>query len=291
MRRLRSLLNTPANRPTMLDKAPGYGADALILDLEDSVPLAEKAEARVIARDYLARFAGQGIVTYVRVNALDSGLLEDDLDAIVGPGLEGIQTPKVGAAGTVLELDRRLAALEAARGLEVGAIELFVSLESAAGVFHAHDILSATPRVGSVLIGTAEHGDLQGDMGYVATASEHETAYLRAHVLLAARVAGIDNPIDGVYTDFRNLEGLEATSRRARELGYRGKKAIHPGQIEVINRVFSPTAAELDHYERVLVAFEQQLARGEATGVVDGKMIDYAMVETARRMLAREVPR
>jgi citrate lyase subunit beta/citryl-CoA lyase len=287
---LRSLLNTPANRPAMVEKAAGYGADALILDLEDAVPLAEKAEARLIARDALGRSATHGLVQYVRVNGSATGLLADDLDAIVAPGLRGIQLPKVGGPAEIADVDARLAALETARGLPVGGIELLVSLESARGVFFAYEILAAAARVGSVMLGTAQDGDLQGDLGYLTTGDDRELAYLRASVILAARVVGITNPIDGVYASVRDLDGLEATARRARELGFRGKKLIHPAQIEVVHRVFSPTAAELDHAERVIETFAAALARGEATAVVDDRMIDYAMVETARRLLARAEP-
>lgn len=285
MKALRSLLNTPANRPALVEKAFGYGADALILDLEDAVPLDQKADARAVARDAIA--AERGGPIYVRINALRSGLAEDDLEAVAVAGLEGIQLPKVDDAETVRVVDRLLSELERARSVPPGSIELLVSLESSRGVFAAHEILTAVDRVGSVMIGTAEHGDLHGDMGYVVTPGEEETLYLRSRVLLAARVAGITNPIDGVYADYRNLDGLEATARRARALGYRGKKVIHPAQVPIVNRVFSPTAAELDFHRRVIEVFEAALERGEATAVVDGRMIDYAMAETARRVLAR----
>jgi len=284
---LRSLLNTPANRPAMVEKAAGYGADALILDLEDSVPLDEKAEARLIAREALGRSVTSGLVQYIRVNAAASGLLVDDLDAIVAPGLRGIQLPKVAGPSEITDVDTRLSALEAARGLPVGGIELLVSLESARGVFFAYEILAAGARVGSVMLGTAEGGDLQGDMGYLTTDDDRQLAYLRAKVILAARVVGLTNPIDGVYARVRDLDGLEATARRAREFGYRGKKLIHPAQIDVVHRVFTPTPAELDHAERVIATFEAALLRGEATAVVDGAMVDYAMADTARRLLAR----
>jgi citrate lyase subunit beta / citryl-CoA lyase len=285
MRALRSLLNTPANRPGLVEKAFGYEADAVILDLEDSVPLDQKDEARAIAHDAIA--AQPGATLFVRVNGLASGLIEDDLAAVTDAGLEGIQLPKVDDADTIRAVDCLLADLERERHLPIGGIELLVSLESARGVFAAHQILTAADRVGSVMIGTAENGDLHGDIGYVITPGEEETLYLRSRVLLAARVAGITNPIDGVYADYRNLEGLEATSRRARALGYRGKKVIHPAQVPIVNRIFSPTAAELDFHRRVLEEFDAALARGVATAVVDGRMIDYAMAETARRVLAR----
>lgn len=287
---LRSLLNTPADRVSMVEKAPGYAADAVILDLEDSVALAAKPEARLVARDAITRWASDVMPVYVRANSLGSGMLADDLDAVVQHGLRGIQLPKVDTPETILEVDRQLSEVEAARGLPVGSVELLVSIESARGVFLVYDILTAALRVGSVMIGTARDGDLQGDVGYVTTSDEMETLYIRSRVVLVARAAGITNPIDGVYADVRDSVGFEASARRARELGYRGKKLIHPAQIEIAHRVFTPTEEELERYQRVLDAFDASMVEGRATAVVDGRMIDYAMVATARRMLGRTPP-
>ena len=285
MRPFRSLLNVPGNRPDMIAKAPGYGADALILDLEDAVPAERKSEARDTVHATLGAWAGEGRGTWVRVNGLDTGWLDEDLRAIVGAGLAGIQIPKVHEPEVVREVDRRLAELERELGLGEGSVGLLVSLESARGVQLAFDILSAAPRIGSVMVGTAQDADLQGDVGYLTTEEGLETLYIRSSVLLAARAAGVAHPIDGVYADHRDAAGLERVSRRARELGYRGKKVIHPAQIEVVHRVFTPTRAELEHHRRVLAAFEAAAAEGRATAVVDGRMIDVAMAETARRVL------
>ena len=289
MKPLRSLLNVPGNRLEMLRKAPRYGADALILDLEDAVPHDRKAEARDIVAATLVEWSAIAPtpIAYVRVNSLDTGLLEADLDAIVGPGLEGIQLPKAHDAETVRRVDAELSRLERDRGLPPDAVEILVSLESARGVLFAWDVLTAARRVGSVMVGTAQDADLQGDVGYITTPSGDETLHIRSHVILAARAAGITNPIDGVYADHRDAVGLETHARRARELGYRGKKLIHPAQIEVVHRVFTPTERELDVHRRVLDVFEAALAEGRATAVVDGRMIDVAMADTARRVLAQ----
>ena len=287
MQPIRSLFNTPGSRPDLIEKAPNYGADAYIIDLEDAVPKEQKAEARTITHHYVEDFARRGLLTYVRVNDASSGYLADDLAAVVRQGLVGIQLPKASAPSDVRVADELLGELERDRGLPSGSVEVVVSLETAAGIFHAHAILTAAPRVGSLVIGTAEGGDLQGDLGYELSADESETLFARSFVLLAARVAGVTNPLDGVFADYRNVDGLEQTSRRARRLGYRGKKVIHPSQVEVVNRVFAPTAEEIEHHEQVLESFQAALTRGEATAVVDGKMIDYAMAETARSVLAR----
>lgn len=281
---LRSLLSVPGNQARMLEKAPGYGADALIVDLEDSVPLDAKADARAMTREFIAS-GGGGAVTYVRVNALATGLTEDDLDAIVVPGLAGIQLPKADSPETVRTVDGVLARLERERGLADGSVEIITSLESVAGVFRCYDIVSAAARVGSCLVGVAENGDLQRDVGYLHTREGTETLYMRSKVILEARHAGITNPLDGVFSGVADMEGFEAEALLARQLGYRGKKVIHPRQIEPANRIFMPTEREIDFHERVLAALDDAEKEGKAATMVDGLMVDIAMAENARKVL------
>ena len=287
MRLLRSLLNVPATRPDMLDKAAGYGADAVIIDLEDAVPAARKAEARIIAGDYVDRLARLSPVL-VRVNGLDSGLLDDDLAAVVGPSLIGVQVPKANSSADIVALDFALSQLEREKGLATGYVELLVSLESALAIHFAYDILSAAPRVGCAMVAAAQHGDLHGDLGFISTKSEEELLYVRSAVLVAARAAGVPYPIDGVYADVGDLDGFADSCRRARQIGYRGKKVIHPRQVEVANEIFSPTTQELDYFERVLEAMDLAEREGRAVAVVDGNMVDIAMAETVRRFMHTE---
>jgi len=281
----RSLLIMPANREDMLTKAPTYGADALIFDLEDSVPVAEKPKARTLAREFIGRHKAENRI-YVRVNGLQTGLLEDDLEAIVVDGLAGIRLPKAESADAMRTVDLLLGDVEAERGLATGSIEISPSLESAKGVWFAYDILSASPRIRSVTAGTAQDGDLQTDLGYSWTAEGDEVLYLRSRILLAARAAGVEHVLDGSYANVRDPDGLRICCEAARKLGYRGKSAIHPNQIETINRVFMPTAQEIDYYRRVIEAFEAAVARGSAATTVDGKLVDYAMVGMAKRVIA-----
>lgn len=288
MRLFRSLLNVPANRPDMLDKAVGYGADAVIIDLEDAVPAAGKAEARSVARDYVERLSQYSAVL-VRVNGLDSELLDDDLAAVVGPSLTGVQVPKVNSPVDVSALDFAVSQLERERDLQAGQVELLVSIESAMAVHFAYDILSASPRVGCAMVAAARHGDLHGDIGFVSTDTEEELIYLRSAVLVAARAADVPYPIDGVYADIRDLDGFADSCRRARQIGYRGKKLIHPRQVEIANEIFSPTTQELDYFERVLDAMNLAEQEGRAVAVVDGNMVDIAMAETARRFITTEM--
>ncbi len=281
----RSLLTVPANRADMLAKAPSYGADALIFDLEDSVPIAEKPKARELAREFIGRHKANSIL-YVRVNALQTGMMEDDLDAIAVDGLTGVKHPKAESVETIRALDAMLAALEQKRGLTHGSIGIEVGLESAKGVWFAYEIASASPRIRSVMVGTAQDGDLQTDLGYTWTAEGNEVLYVRSRVLLAARAAGVEHVLDGAYSNVRDPEGLRICCEAARKLGYRGKSVIHPNQIETVNRAFTPTAQELDYYRRVIEAFDAAVARGSAATTVDGKLVDYAMVGMAKRVLA-----
>ena len=281
----RSLLIMPANREDMLVKAPTYGADALIFDLEDSVPVAEKPAARTLARRFIEQYRTTASV-YVRVNGIETGLLAEDLDAVVTDGLAGIRLPKTESAQAVRFADEEISRLETARGLTPGSISISPSLESAKGVWMAYEIASASPRVRSLVAGTAENGDLQTDLGYVWTAEGQEVIYVRSRILLAARAAGIEHLVDGAYSNVRDPEGLAVCCEAARRLGYRGKSVIHPNQIETVNRAFMPSAAEIDYYRRVIAQFEQAVERGSAAITVDGKLVDYAMAGMARRVLA-----
>lgn len=278
------MLYSPGNRPKMIEKAPSYGSDALIFDLEDTVPPDQKAEARTIVAEYLDKFQSDQVM-YVRVNGLETGLLQDDLAAVVAPGLAGISVPKVHNPETVRAVAEKLAHWEQVRGLPVGRTELIVSIESARGVVFAYDILSSSPRVTSVSVGVAEDGDLQHDVGYIHSPGGLETLYMRSKVLADARAAGLENPLDGVFARIRDDEGFVAAAQMARRLGYRGKKLIHPRQVELANRVFTPTPQALEYYRRLLEAFDAAVAQGSASTTLDGKLVDYAMAATARRVL------
>ena len=280
----RSLLYVPANREKFLDKAIGLPADAILLDLEDSVPPAEKAVARAAVREFAPKIPGGHV--WVRPNAIDSDHGRADLDAIIGvPGLVGLIAPKVDTRDEMLLWDRLIGELEQARGLAPGATMFVPSIESARGVWFAYEIATAARRIVSLSFGGARDGDLNTDLGCTWSADGPEMLHARQHVLLAARAARFDTPLDGVFADIRDPQGFERDTDLSRRLGYRGRKLIHPSQIEPCNRLYRPTAAELDYYARVLEAFDQAVAQGRASTTVDGKMIDVAMAAAARRVL------
>jgi citrate lyase subunit beta/citryl-CoA lyase len=283
----RSFLYVPANREKFLEKAIALPADAFIFDLEDSVPLAEKANARAGVREYAPKIAGDRV--WVRVNGLDSGLATDDLDAVAGiAGLAGIFLPKVETPDEVRRWDALIDAHEKGHGVEAGAIKLVLSIESALGVLNAHAMATTAARVVSLAFGGAQDGDLNTDLGCAWSIDGPEMLHARSHTLLAARAARFDTPIDGVFADVRDADGFERDTALSRRLGYRGRKLIHPAQIEPCNRLYRPSAAELDYYARVLAAFDEAVAQGSASTTVDGRMIDAAMANAARRALEAE---
>ncbi|HEY4094867.1 MAG TPA: CoA ester lyase [Baekduia sp.] len=286
MNNVRSLLSTPGHRPGMLEKALGSQTDAIIVDLEDSVPVAEKPRARSALRAALESAAPGAPLLYARVNPVGSGLIAQDIEAIVAPGLVGVQLPKAESPDDVQHVSALLDEAEAAAGVAPGTVGIIVSLESAIAVLRAYEILSASPRVVSAMPGVAENGDLQHDLGYQHTPDEIATLHVRSHVLLAARAARLENPIDGVFSGVRDLEAFEVSTRLARRLGYRGRKLSHPSQIALANEIFSPTEAELDFHRRVLATLAAAEADGLGATTVDGLMVDIAMAETARRVLS-----
>ena len=289
MEPLRSLLFVPGHNERHLQKAPGAGADGLILDLEDSVPPAEKQAARERVGETLE--GPEGPPRYVRVNGLESAEGEEwlraDLEAVVRPALSGVVLPKAESAEQIQTLDIELRRLESRAGIESGKVEIIPFIESSRGVLFAYAILTASPRVASVCFGSAEDGDLVTDLGCRWSAEGTELLYARSKVLLEARAAGIAHPLDGVFLGLDDEEGLLRDAENARRLGYRGKTVIHPRQVGPVNRVFSPSEQEVAYYRDMIVAFEAAEASGSGAIAFRGKMIDRAMIRKAQTVLAQ----
>lgn len=279
----RSLLSTPGNQGRMLEKAGGYGADALMFDLEDSVPVAEKDTARRLVREQIDSI-GSANVIYVRVNSSESGLHLRDIEAVLTPSLHGIVVPKVESPKSILEIDGKLGEFEQREGVQVGRIELALALESARGIWFVYELLSASPRCRTVLVGTAEGGDLQADLGSSWSIAGPELMYARSRVITAARALGIVNILDGAYSNLKDEPGLIADSKLVRNLGYRGRMVIHPNQVAVVNRIFTAAEEEIARSKRIVAAFQHAAAnRGSLS--VDGVMVDAAMAKLARSIL------
>jgi citrate lyase subunit beta/citryl-CoA lyase len=277
------MLFTPGNRLDMLEKAVHSGTDAVIVDLEDSVAVDNKPEAR----GNLARLPESTVPYFVRTNAVETGLLWDDVVAAGQANVAGVIIPKAESPQTISQIDGALTALELTSGKPVGSLTVIPLIESGLGVRLTYEMAKASDRVECVMFGGGEQGDLVADLGVEWTPEGTGLMQARSQVLLSSRAAGVPYPMEAVFMDFRNPEGLRIECEVARTLGYIGKVAIHPAQITVINDVFTPSPEVVDYQKKVLAAFEEAEANGQASIAVDGKMVDYAVARVARTIIAR----
>jgi citrate lyase subunit beta / citryl-CoA lyase len=278
---LRSLLFVPGNHPRKLAKVFTVGADAVILDLEDSVAVAEKIATRDAVAAALA--TERPCLAFIRINAMSTEFCHGDLAAIVTKGLDGIILPKVEAPWQLQAADWLLSALERDAGLEPGEIDLMPIIETGAGVAAVREIAASGTRVRRLAFGA---GDYAVDMNLTWTRDEAEMAHARATIAVASRAAGLEPPIDTVFADLRDGEGFAAAARRALAAGFQGKMCIHPDQVAPANAVFTPGEAEVARALEIVAAFDAAEAAGSASIQLDGQFIDYPIVERARRILA-----
>jgi citrate lyase subunit beta/citryl-CoA lyase len=224
-----------------------------------------------------------GFLLYVRVNGLDTGLLEEDLAAIVSEELDGISLPKAHSAEIVQQVDHYLTLLEKMRGLEVGKTKIMPWIESAQAVLNAESICKASPRIVGASLGSE---DYTVDMRIERTKESKEIEWARYQVALACRMAGI-GAVDAPEMDFQDTEQLERDGRFVRSIGYSGKYCIHPGQVEVVNRIFAPTEEEVAYAKRVIEAYEQGEREGRGAVAMDGVVIDRPVYLRARVLLGQ----
>jgi citrate lyase subunit beta/citryl-CoA lyase len=285
-----SLLFVPADDLNKVEKLWSIDAPAFVLDLEDAVASSRKRRAREIVIDQLARVAESdgSRELYVRINAVDTALALGDVLAVTRPGLAGIQIPKVNAAADLQKVDWAVSQLELERGLPHGAIALIALLESARGLENALEIAQSTPRLTHLTFGAQ---DLAVDLGIDSRPSGATSEYtalittLKTRLVVASAAAGINPPQEGVFADFRDLDGLRRASQTARSMGFFGQYAIHPAQIGVIEEVFSPREEDVQWAERVVNGFARSEAEGNAATVIDGEFVDYAIAARAQRVL------
>ena len=287
---LRSLLFCPATAERPLAKLPSVGADAVAIDLEDAVTDDRKVDARAQLRAKLRSFSE--VRTYVRVNHPGTGLTEADIKGVMHPALDGIVLPKVQDVETVCDADRWLAEAERARGVTAGRTAMLILIESARGIHRAVEILSASERVETGILGFV---DLMLDLGIdVIDTSEstEELLHARSSLVLAARVAGRRAPLDGPFIDISAADAFLRQCRQARRLGFAGKMLIHPSQVPLAHTGFAPTRAEAEQARRVVDEFRRAERRGSAAIVVDGRLVDYPVMQRAERILraADEAP-
>jgi len=287
---IRTALFAPGSKARVMEKAYESGADAVIFDLEDSVPLSAKAEARTLVAQAIDRAAaseGRGPLVTVRVNAAATGQLDEDLTAVVRPGLDAIFLPKAEHVEEIHRTAVLLDGLEVSRDMKPGCVEIIPMLESALGVYRCFDLLQASPRVATSCIGAAQDGDLQTDLGCGWSVEGTELHYARSKVLLDTRAAGKASPLDGVFSNLNDEDAFRRDSRLSARLGYAGRTLVHPKQIAPAREAYAVPKEDVEYYERVVREFEAVEKTGAAAAItIDGKLVDYAMYSRAKTVLA-----
>lgn len=279
---LRSMLFAPGNHPRRVEKSFTLGADAVILDLEDAVEVAEKPAARARVVEALSR--PRTCRGYVRINAATSEWGYADLVAVVRPGVDGIVLPKVESAETLKAVEWVVGALERERGLPARGIDILPLVETGLGLARLHEIAGSGTRARRIAFGA---GDFTLDLGLAWSGDEAELLPYRAQVVAASRAAGLEPPIDTVWIDLQNRDGFLHSIDRARRQGFQGKLCIHPDQVPPVNAAYTPSEADLARARRIVQAFTAAEAEGVASIRVDGRFVDYPIVAAARRLIAR----
>jgi len=279
---LRSLLFVPAGRERMLESAQSARADALVLDLEDAAPLRQKAAARTLARRWIPRLASARRRVFVRVNSIASGMTRDDLMAVAGKGLAGVVLPKTESPQDLRDLDVLLREAEMEHAVRPGDVRTIPLIESARGVLRCEEIVRASDRLCGLSVGAE---DYTYDIGVERDASGVALQHIRAVVVQVAVAYGL-TPIDTPYADYKDEAGLVAETQLAKAVGFKGKYAIHPAQVEVINRIFTPSKDEVERARRIVEAYEDALSQGLGAVSVDGRMVDAPIAERARAIIA-----
>jgi citrate lyase subunit beta/citryl-CoA lyase len=283
---LRSLLFVPGDSERKFAKAAACGADGLILDLEDAVAAAQKPAARQFVAELLARRQPSSWSFWVRINSWDTGITALDLSAVVQPGLNGVLLPKANGADDVARLSEALDGLEARAGVETGLTKiLVVATETPTAMFNLGTYAPAHPRLAGLTWGAE---DLSAAVGAATNkgpdgAWSHPYQLARSLCLFAAAAAEVA-PIETLFADFRDADGLAESCRTARRDGFTGRIAIHPEQVPIINRCFTPSAEDVEHARRVVEAFAAEPATG--TVGIEGKMYDIPHLKAAHRILA-----
>lgn len=277
MKRLRrTMLFMPGNNPGMLQSASILGADSIILDLEDAVSLTEKDSARLLVREAIKTLDYSNVELVVRINPLDTEFGYKDLDVIGRAKPDTILIPKADEEQIKI-VDKLLGEIEKESGFEVGSIKLIALIETALGLETIYDVIRSSNRIDGVLLGGE---DLTTDFGVKRTKEGNEIFYARNRVAAACRAIKID-AIDTPFTDTEDKEGLEADTLKIKNLGFTGKSAINPRQVDTIHSVFAPSEADINHAMKILVAMEAAKKEGKGVFSLNGKMVDAPIINRA----------
>lgn len=288
MKPTRSALFTPGHRKGWAEKAVAAGADAVFLDLEDSVPADMKAETRHMVAETITeiRKTNADVGLYVRLNALETGMMGDDLEVVAIEGCSGFLLPKTYGARDVVSAEALVDHYERRNGVTAGSLEFILSLETAQAYAECEKMITASPRSATLFAGTARDADVSRSIGFDFTPDGFETLYLRSRAVLATRAAGKNFPIVGLWQDLKDDDGAWKFARDNKALGFRGMVAIHPKHVAIANEVFMPSESEVVFYQGMIDAFDAGLKQGLAAVSYEGMHIDLAHVKTAKEVIA-----
>ncbi len=277
---MRVLLFVPGNRSEMLAKARSASPDVFVPDLEDSVPPQSKDEARRLVREALPDFASTGIPVIPRLNSTDTEWLADDIEAVVGPDVAGVSVGKIRTPDDIARLDEQLTTAESRRDLAPGSIALLPWIETASAVLDCREICAASPRIIAVGFGAE---DLTLDME-IRRGDDAEVSVARSLTCLGASAAGVP-ALDTPFFAFRDDAALRGNAAASKRIGFKGKFAIHPAQIDTIRELFSPSDEELREAREILTAFERAAREGAGSVALRDRVVDVPVAERARRLL------
>ncbi len=276
----RSMLFMPGSNPGNIINASSFGADSIILDLEDAIAYGEKDSARILVRNALSSLSFGDSEVIVRINSLSTEFWAADLDEIVPGKPDVIMTTKTESAKDVTTISEYISEIEQKNNLPIGGIKLITLLETAAGLRNAYEIASADPRVDALYLGAE---DLALELHAVRTLSGHEILYARSQLIMAARQAGVQVLDTPFILDIRDQDALREDCKIARELGFDGKASIYPGHIEIINESFTPSQEKYEYALQVLAAVEKAEKVGKGVATLNGKLIDAPIIQMAKR--------
>jgi citrate lyase subunit beta / citryl-CoA lyase len=278
----RSWMFVPGNRERFIQKANASAADGILLDIEDGVLPNEKAEARRMIASALVE-AKSGPRRYVRVNALTTPWLKEDLEAVIVPGLEGICLTKVANPSDIHEAESVIERLEKQRELGPGKIRILAAVESARGLMNGVAIADSSPRIVGLIFGAEDYA-LDLGLGARREKEAAELLFARSQIVNAAAAANVLS-IDGVFPNLNDEQGLEADVRQARRLGFTSKSTFNPRQLDMINSIFGPQPEEIEYARKIVAGFREAEARGDASVAIGGQLVDKPILLRAQRIL------
>ena len=278
---LRSLLFIPGNQPKMLNKAPNVFPDAFIPDLEDSVAWDHKDDARNIVHNHLNMLSQTSKLLIPRVNALETGILKEDLQAVINQNVFAIAIGKIYSSKDVQEISNLISKAEKEKKIKEGSIKLILWMETAQAIINAYEILTSNQRIVGSAFGAE---DFTNDMGIHRTENENEIFFARNQLSVASKAANVI-ALDTPFFAFKDPDALKENSLFAKSIGFKGKFAIHPDQIDIINDCFSPSIQEIDHAKKVIETFEEAKKQGRGSTSLDGLVIDVPVVKRAESLL------